>query len=89
MAIVDPPVCLGNEAKAYDELDTDIFRPYTKSGTVVSYTVWLPLFLHEEGPLLSKGIAQSLSMQAKSAPPSKNRNDKTTGNRKRNPPGNN
>lgn len=80
MAIQDPPVCLGNEAKGYDKLDTDIFRPYTQTGTIVSYTVWLPMFLHKGGPLLSKGVAQPVSSRAKSAPTSRtngHRNDKT------------
>lgn len=68
MAVQDPPVCFGNEAKAGDKLDIDTFKVYTQSGTYVSYTVWLPMFIHEGGPVLIKGVAQPIPTRSKSAP---------------------
>ncbi|KAL4230135.1 hypothetical protein ACF0H5_010520 [Mactra antiquata] len=39
-------------------LDTKLYRPYTKSGKLLHFVVWPVLYLHEGGPLLSKGVAQ-------------------------------
>ena len=38
--------------------DDAYFRQYTKSGKEIDYIVWPYLQLHENGPLLSKGVAQ-------------------------------
>ncbi|XP_053398954.1 putative leucine-rich repeat-containing protein DDB_G0290503 [Mercenaria mercenaria] len=38
--------------------DTNIYKPYTKSGKYVHYIVWPALYLHEGGPLLCRGVAQ-------------------------------
>ena len=36
----------------------DLFKEYTTRGYYLDYIVWPALFLHKDGPLLSKGIAQ-------------------------------
>ncbi|XP_053398951.1 myosin-7B-like isoform X4 [Mercenaria mercenaria] len=38
--------------------DTNIYKPYTKSGKYVQYIVWPAVYLHEGGPVLCKGVAQ-------------------------------
>ena len=39
-------------------LDTGTFKPYTRTGKFIDYIVWPALYLHENGPLLCKGVAQ-------------------------------
>jgi hypothetical protein len=53
------PVAIGLQ-DVYDGMlfDTSVFKAYTKSGKFVDYIVWPPLYLHENGPLLCKGVAQ-------------------------------
>ncbi|XP_053399111.1 uncharacterized protein LOC128556960 isoform X2 [Mercenaria mercenaria] len=41
--------------------DKDLFKEYTTRGQYLDYVVWPALFLHEDGPMLSKGIAQGSS----------------------------
>ena len=72
MVIQDPPVALGKAAESGETFDPNTFKEYTKTGNIVSYTVWRPLILHENGPLLCKGTAQPIatskpSQRAKSA----------------------
>ena len=38
--------------------DANKYKPYTTKGKFVDYIVWPVLRLHEDGPLLGKGIAQ-------------------------------
>jgi hypothetical protein len=59
MGRLEIPVALGLQ-DVYDgmHLDTSVFKTYTKSGEFVDYIVWPPLYLHENGPLLCKGVAQ-------------------------------
>ncbi|XP_069130987.1 LOW QUALITY PROTEIN: uncharacterized protein [Argopecten irradians] len=65
MCVLDPPVVLGDEASAGTTFDTNIYKPYTHSGTVVSYNVWPPLLLHKKGDLLVKGIVQPVKVVKK------------------------
>lgn len=56
MQIQDPPAVLlfvrgDNDAMTY-------FRPYTSSGSKLEYIVWPAMLLHENGPMVSKGVAQ-------------------------------
>lgn len=57
MKIQDPPMKLlwQNSGEPYDKNN---FTFYTKTGDAVLYTVWPAVLLHEDGPLMSKGIVQ-------------------------------
>lgn len=48
-----PPVFM-----VFDASKTDLYRTYTRSGDVIEYIVWPALLLHENGPVLYKGVAQ-------------------------------
>ncbi|XP_060083027.1 uncharacterized protein LOC132562299 [Ylistrum balloti] len=65
MCMHDPPVAIGKDVTEGEKFDTNIYKPYTNSGTVVSYNVWPPLLLHENGPLLAKGIVQPVKVEKK------------------------
>ncbi|XP_069129238.1 uncharacterized protein [Argopecten irradians] len=65
MCVLDPPVVLGDEAAVGTTFDTNTYKPYTHSGTVVSYNVWPPLLLHQKGSLLVKGIVQPVKVEKK------------------------
>ncbi|XP_053398966.1 chromosome-associated kinesin KIF4-like isoform X2 [Mercenaria mercenaria] len=59
MCRLDPPVYISFPDENGDmQLDTSVYKPYTKSGRLIDYIVWPALYLHEGGPLLSKGVAQ-------------------------------
>ncbi|XP_052795701.1 synaptonemal complex protein 1-like isoform X2 [Mya arenaria] len=55
----DPPVHI-----EFEEIDNDspfnaeMYKAYTKTGKRLDYVVWPPVFLHKNGPMLSKGVAQ-------------------------------
>ncbi|XP_053398960.1 myosin heavy chain, striated muscle-like isoform X6 [Mercenaria mercenaria] len=38
--------------------DTNKYKPYTKSGKLLDYIVWPAVYLHKDGPMLAKGVAQ-------------------------------
>ena len=42
------------------EFDNDMFKPFEHAGKHLSYVLWPPLYLHEGGSLLSKGIAEGM-----------------------------
>lgn len=42
---------------------TDVYKPYSQSGEYVDFLVLPALYLHENGPLLAKGIAQGAKNQ--------------------------
>ncbi|XP_052675647.1 uncharacterized protein LOC128157230 isoform X3 [Crassostrea angulata] len=58
MQTTQPPIHLSARIPNDGRMNNDIFRAYMKSGTEVDYIVWPAMYLHENGPLLSKGIAQ-------------------------------
>ena len=65
MVISDPPLVFSEERDGNDFV-SDIFRPYTRSQKdmekpVIEMVVWPALYLHFEGALLSKGVAQPIS----------------------------
>ena len=59
MAAQDPPVVFGTEWKEGEKFHPKVFKPYTRTGDLISFVVWPPLYLQEGGPLLSKGVAQT------------------------------
>lgn len=46
--------------KGISDFNKDVLKSYTKTGNTVAYMVWPALFLHRDGPLLCKGIAQGV-----------------------------
>lgn len=60
MVIQSPPVLIQFEAKKKKKLkfDKEKYRAYMQSGEEVDFIVWPPIYLHEGGPLLCKGVAQ-------------------------------
>ena len=39
-------------------MDKNLFKAYTKTGPRIDYIVWPVMYLYENGPLLSQGVAQ-------------------------------
>ena len=56
MCVQDPPLVLSTETPI--EFRTTLFREYVTRGPYVAYVVWPILYLHEGGPVLSKGVAK-------------------------------
>ncbi|XP_061184512.1 uncharacterized protein LOC133192535 [Saccostrea echinata] len=56
MHIQDPPMYLKFESP--NVIDKNIFRLFTRSGERPDYVVWPALLLHEDGPLVQKGVVQ-------------------------------
>ncbi|XP_053400476.1 uncharacterized protein LOC123558245 [Mercenaria mercenaria] len=61
MSVQDPPIVIGyhKNQNRTEKFDTAVFKPYTQTGVYFDYLVWPPLYLHENGPLLAKGVAQA------------------------------
>lgn len=57
MCVQDPAVYI-DSGMPKGKFDKDKYRAYTKSGDEYAFLVWPPLFLHKDGPMLGKGIAQ-------------------------------
>lgn len=55
----EPPVHI-HFPEIKDDLpyDTNMYKPYTKAGKHLDFVVWPALYLHENGPMLAKGVAQ-------------------------------
>ncbi|XP_076070123.1 uncharacterized protein LOC143041874 [Mytilus galloprovincialis] len=59
MAIQEPVMYLDDDLKEGIPLDKNTYKEFVKSGDTVVYVVWPALFLHRNGPLLYKGVAQA------------------------------
>lgn len=57
MKTQDTPMVL-TWAKPHDIFDRNQFGQYTRKGKYIDYAVWPGVLLHNEGPLMSKGIVQ-------------------------------
>ena len=53
MSVQDPPMYLEFNEQSHDRL-----RRFTQSGSTLEFYVWPSLYLHKEGPLMAKGVAQ-------------------------------
>ncbi|KAJ8297679.1 hypothetical protein KUTeg_024210 [Tegillarca granosa] len=61
MRIRDPKIHMVYDLESKkDDFNNEMFRYYTRTGKHMDYLVWPALFLYENGPLLSKGVAQAL-----------------------------
>ncbi|XP_052722354.1 uncharacterized protein LOC128193129 isoform X1 [Crassostrea angulata] len=58
MAIQDPPMFLNFGPQKDSVIDKNVFRLYTKTGEKVDFLVWPAVFLHEDGPIVQKGVLQ-------------------------------
>ena len=52
-----PPLVLKTDVKAGDKFNLDVFREYRTRGQKIVRPVWPPVYLHTNGPLISKGFA--------------------------------
>ncbi|XP_060602788.1 uncharacterized protein LOC132755870 [Ruditapes philippinarum] len=58
MVVQSPPMCL-TTCEEGERFDKNKFKEYTKSGPTVDFVVWPALYLHENGPLIGKGVAEA------------------------------
>ncbi|XP_060075805.1 uncharacterized protein LOC132555474 [Ylistrum balloti] len=58
MNVQTPPLSLTSSPARGTPFLTDLYTPYTQSGNMVDYVVWPACLLHENGPLLRKGVLQ-------------------------------
>ena len=59
MTMNKPPVYIKFIKPSETELfDNTIFRTFLTTGKHLNYIVWPPVYLHEAGDLISKGIAE-------------------------------
>lgn len=59
MAVQDPPVFIDvKENVTGKKFDTDKYKYYTNTGKAFDYLVWPVLYLHKDGPVIGKGVAQ-------------------------------
>ncbi|KAL3879215.1 hypothetical protein ACJMK2_031522 [Sinanodonta woodiana] len=56
MCIKIPPMYITSETDGL--FDKDAYVPYTKAGPCIAYVVWPVVYLHKNGPILKKGVAQ-------------------------------
>ncbi|VDI41418.1 Hypothetical predicted protein [Mytilus galloprovincialis] len=59
MAVQDPEMYLDEDVKQGTNFDKDHYREYTKSGPLFLCSIWPALYLHKNGPLMIKGVAQA------------------------------
>ena len=61
MRVQDPPMTLEWTVPSDSKFNTDVYRGYTKNGEQVEYVVWPAIYLHEDGPVVMKGVAQGIN----------------------------
>lgn len=61
MVIQDPPMILDFGPAQNEKFDKDVFRCYTITGEKVKFVVWPAVFLHNSGPLVTKGVLQPIA----------------------------
>ncbi|XP_052078758.1 myosin-3-like [Mytilus californianus] len=59
MAVQDPEMYLDGDVEHRTKFDKDHYREYTKSGPLFLCSIWPALYLHKNGPLMIKGVAQA------------------------------
>lgn len=69
MQIQDPPLYL--EFDSTENIDKSLFRLFTKNGRSLDFVVWPALLLHENGPLVHKGVVQPIKENLSKAETSK------------------
>lgn len=61
MRICDPPMVIEYQNLEGTKLNATKFIQYNLEGTVIELVVWPDLLLHENGPIVSKGIVRTFS----------------------------
>ena len=59
MVVQGPPLRI-HDAQTQETIATEKYKTFTVCGTKLDYVVWPALLLHEDGPVLSKGVAQAV-----------------------------
>ncbi|WAQ98302.1 hypothetical protein MAR_022675 [Mya arenaria] len=57
MVVQSPPMSFKTALRG-DKFDSNVFKQYTCTGSIVDFVVWPALLLHECGPVVGKGVAQ-------------------------------
>lgn len=60
-SVQDPPIVFAPNVNTGDRFDNNVYKAYTRSGDRVEFVVWPALLLHQNGPVLCKGIAQCIA----------------------------
>ena len=58
MAVQDPAVYIDTTSKIPTTFDENYYKAYTRAGKKIQFIVWPVLYLHKDGPLMGKGVAQ-------------------------------
>lgn len=58
MVTQSPPIHMEINFPEGTPLDKNVLKHYTVSGDIIAFVVWPALYLHKDGPLLCKGVAQ-------------------------------
>lgn len=58
MCIKSPPMAVADIPQAGDAFSFLLYKQYTHKGPYIDYIVWPALLLHDNGPVVSKGVAQ-------------------------------
>ena len=58
MCVQTPPMAVAKPAKSGSTFGSAMYKQYTVKGPCVDYIVWPAILLHENGPVISKGVAQ-------------------------------
>ena len=53
-----PPMVIDFTKTPGSAFDTNVFESYTARGSKIEQIVWPPVYLHADGPVVSKGVAQ-------------------------------
>jgi hypothetical protein len=67
MLVQSLPMCIHViDVNEQDKFDKNLYKEYTNSGPYIKYIVWPAMLLHENGPVVCKGIAQGCDSDSKS-----------------------
>lgn len=58
MNVQDPPMGLLWPNTNENEISLNCFRHFTKFGNKLEHEVWPALLIHDQGPVIVKGVAQ-------------------------------
>ncbi|XP_078326242.1 uncharacterized protein LOC111123105 isoform X2 [Crassostrea virginica] len=62
MAIQDPPMMLNFGPAQNEDMDTNTFRAFTRTGQKVDFVVWPAVYLYKGGPLVHKGVLEPIAL---------------------------
>ncbi|XP_052796281.1 uncharacterized protein LOC128228820 [Mya arenaria] len=58
MLMHDPPVVIQKNVTKGSPFDKGSYKPYMTTGDKIDYVVWPALLLHEDGPVIAKGVVE-------------------------------